>query len=343
MDKEQRYRIIFGIFLFGFLFGGACLITLSLINGFYIWCLFLLFFLILFFFELYFRIQHNIDQKFKLIVDKCLGVEKGIDKKEIMNDMVRFNLDNFSGKDDVTVILAVRDRDAQSILNAFRSIRNQEYPQDLIKIKLVDYDSQRRLSKAYKKLCSEFDAEYLLIENRPFWFKSHALNIAIKKVDTKYILSTDTDIIFQNNYIAESIKILKRDPFQVILFNCLDLPKSVNTSLSFEQLRDYAKPRFRSKYITPGINLTLTYFYHKIRGYDEYYAFWGALDDDLIKRFKLLGLSVVNISGVSSYLHQWHAQSKKRKKYQSVTLRNKKYFLRNNSIIRNLYGWGEIN
>jgi hypothetical protein len=342
MNKRVGYQIIFYLALiFLFLTNFFLLISfgeLAFLVGFFG----IFFFLSLVFVGFYFRIQKNIDNRFIEIITHEKGEEKGpglgIDKE----DLKKFNLERAITKKDITVVVAIRDRDEKNLINSFESIRKQDYSQDLIKIKLIDYDSKKDFSRKYQKICVNFNAEYIKIENKPFWSKSHALNIGIRRVRTKYVLSTDSDIVFEKNYVSESIRALEKDPFQVVLFPCLNLPEKVGKNMSFNQLKKAATPRFKSGYVTPGINLALSYFYDKIRGYDENYLLWGGLDDDIIKRFRLLGLRVFNIKDNSSYLHQWHSLQKKNKKYESIRIKNERYYRLNDSIFRNRYGWGDL-
>lgn len=251
---------------------------------------------------------------------------------------------NLGKKEDITVIIGVKNRYDDRIKNTFKGIREQDYPQDLIKIVLVDYDSKKEFILKCKKLCSKYDVEYIRVDNQPVWSRSHCLNIGIKRADTNYILTSDTDIIFEKNYIKEAINELKKNPFQVVLSYCLDLPKEYNKNVTnFEELQSLAKRRFEYDYPSKGINLTLTYFYHKLRGYDEKYKIWGVEDDDLLKRFQLLGLKLNCITSKSSYLHQWHPRYEgvKKKDYKKQIEKNQDYLNKNNSIVRNKEGWGD--
>jgi glycosyltransferase involved in cell wall biosynthesis len=245
-------------------------------------------------------------------------------------------------REDIAVVIAVRNRFDYKIIRVFQSIRNQVYPHDLIKLVLVDYGSKKESIPSYEKLCKEYDAEYIRIDNRSIWCKSHALNIAIKQAKTKYILSTDADIIFENNYIKVAIEELQRNPYQVILSKCLDLPKTEFKEPVFNELKRIATFRFKGSYLSGGINIALTHFYHKIHGYDEKYILWGGEDDDLIKRFKLLGLKITNISKSTSYIHLWHPKYHGAKNYQQIE-KNIEYLSNTHSIVRNKDGWGEIN
>jgi glycosyltransferase involved in cell wall biosynthesis len=240
---------------------------------------------------------------------------------------------------DVTVVMAIRNIPDHRIRKALDSIRNQDYPKDLTKIILVDYGSMQEFTPNYKRLCENHDAEYIRVENKPIWNKSHALNIAIKKAKSKYILSTDADIIFENNYIREAVQLLQKNQYHYILARCLDAPENRLEEKNYFALK--AVSTYRSDTVNRGINMTLTHYYHKIHGYDERYAGWGAEDDDLIKRFRLLGLKKKDITHISSYIHQWHPKrwglinDEQREK-------NEEYFLKNHSIVRNHEGWGEI-
>jgi hypothetical protein len=245
-------------------------------------------------------------------------------------------------KEDITVAIAVRNRFDQRIINVFDSIRNQDYPQDLIRIILVDYSSKIELITKYKILCTEYKAEYIRIDNKPIWNKSHALNIAIKNSKTKFILSSDADIMFEKNYIKEAIKELQRNPYQVILAKCLDVPQSAIKENNFYELKKISTYRFEDDYLSSGINIALTCFYHKLSGYDETYVLWGAEDDDLIKRFKLFGLKIKNVTKKTSYIHLWHPNYWKIENYNQIK-NNREYFKNNHSIVRNKEGWGEIN
>jgi hypothetical protein len=133
---------------------------------------------------------------------------------------------------------------------------------------------------------------------------------------------------------------LQRDPYQYILARCLDAPEDAMNETDYVKLKVIST--YRSDTINRGINMALTHFYHKIHGYDERFTCWGAEDDDLIKRFRLLGLKKRDISHISSYIHQWHPKS-----WGSVNdeqrEKNEEYFLKNHTIVRNQDGWGEIN
>lgn len=247
-------------------------------------------------------------------------------------------------KEDITVIIGVKDIfDCQRMINNFESIRNQDYDQSLIRITLVDYDSNLSLSRQYQEMCNKYNALYTRVSAKSIWNRAHALNIGIKKVKTKYILCTDVDILFEKNYLKEAVRELKKDPLQVIIAPLLDLPDVSIGDKGYSQLKSLAQIRNKNMDNCAGTNLALTYFYHKIRGYDEQYKMWGSEDKDLIKRFKLFALKVKSIENSTFYLHQYHPRFRNLEEidgFKNQVMENRMYFKNNNSIIRNCAQWG---
>jgi len=260
-------------------------------------------------------------------------------------------------RNDITVVIGVKNRCDFRLINALKSIRNQDYNKKLIDIILVDYDSDKNFIKTYKEICKQHTVNYIRIENKPVWSRSHCLNIGIKKAKTKYTLTTDTDMIFEKNYIRTAIEELQKSPSQIIVAEMHGTVEG-NITPDTDVIKDYKKlKKIRRKmkdiekvkdseyFYGKSINLTYTKFYHHIHGYDEFFEVWGAEDDDLMKRFLLLGLTMTEITSKTSYIHQWHPRwegtelkSLEDKQYK----KNFNYYLDNNSIIRNKDGWGKI-
>jgi len=242
-------------------------------------------------------------------------------------------------KEDITVVIGVKNRYDHKIINAFKSIRNQDYNQSLIKTILVDYDSDKKLINKFKKLCKDYDVEYVRVDDKPVWNRAHCLNIGIKRAKTKYVLTSDTDIVFEKNYIKESLKKLKKNPFQVLLCHPIYLEKNHKNPISnYNELKKGVASREGG-----GINLTLSYFYKKIKGYDEKYKVWGKEDNDLMKRFWCLGIKTVYINDNTSYLHQYHkgfSGTENIKNRDKIMKENEIYFMKSRSIVRNKDGWG---
>lgn len=245
-------------------------------------------------------------------------------------------------RDDVNVIIPVRDRCDHRIVNALRSLRAQHYDPSLIAITVVDYDSRAELISAYRAICDRYGVTYLRVENKPVWCKSHALNIAIRRTSQKYILASDVDIIFEQRYIAEAVAAVRSDPYQVVLARLLDLPEPVIDARDLEALRLVARHRYGTSSYAVAIPFALAFFFKHIRGYDEFYKLWGKEDDDLIKRFLMLGLRK-RILESSFHLHQWHP------KHEGVEADelarqlplNERRLARRRTLRRNRARWGD--
>ena len=253
------------------------------------------------------------------------------------------NLNN--EKEDITVVLTVKNRCDFIIVNTMKSIRNQSYDQSLINIILVDYNSNNEFIDDYKRLCQEYKGEYIRVDNRPLWNEAHAHNVGIKRVKTKYCLCTDIDKILEKNFIAVSIKELQKNCLQYIVcnrhnLNNGDIPDEIDIEKNYYELKEKSV-QFDPD---PGTNLACTYFYKKIKGYDENYKLFFFADNDIMERMQALGLKVRNVSSLTSFIHQGHPEfmGSEEDNIQEQQELNKIYWFETNSILRNKKGWGEL-
>ena len=252
---------------------------------------------------------------------------------------------------DVTVAVGVKNRVDHKILNALRSIREQDYPAELIQPVVVDYDSDPPASRELRNLCERFGARCVRVDNQPVWRRAHCLNVAIKQAATRFVMSTDTDVILAPNFIREAIAVLRDDPLTVVYSQMLDLPEETDDvaramaaeqSADLDALRARATPRSRGD-CNEGISITYTHYVRRIRGYDEFFQGWGGEDNDLARRLYYLGLRSVSLKDRSFYLHQWHPKfaGVLSPELEEARHRNYRYFQTSHSIVRNRDGWGE--
>ena len=263
-----------------------------------------------------------------------------------LKDFIRLTSAIGGAVEDITVVVPIKDRYDFRLINAFASIRNQTYPQHLVKLKLVDYGSAKSFEPLYVSLCSQHDAEYIRVVPNSVWSKSHACNIGIKKANTKYVLTADGDCIFEKTYIEKAIAALKKNPFQVVVCKLNELAKGdVNGVVDLKN--NYKKLFARSKEVYPmacGIQLTLTFFYHWARGFDERYMVYGKEDKDMLKRFLMMGLRFCDLSAKISLLHQGHKRYEGyRALFPRYYKRNTDYYFKSFSIVRNKTMWGKWN
>jgi predicted glycosyltransferase involved in capsule biosynthesis len=252
---------------------------------------------------------------------------------------------------DITVVIGVRNRADYRIANALRSIREQTYAAELVRVLVVDYGSEPSSQAAIMNLCAQYDAEYVPVDEAPVWSRARCLNIGIRRASTTFLMTSDADVMFSRRYLADAIRTLEVSPLSVLVSSMLDLPKeSVEVmedaarpggQLSLSQWKGWCSPRFGSP-IHYSIALTWTAFFHLIRGYDEYYELWGWEDYDLMRRFRYLGLRPQALDSGSFYLHQWHPKFEGVPGGENAPAigRNLAYYRWNRSIVRNDGDWG---
>jgi hypothetical protein len=221
----------------------------------------------------------------------------------------------------------------------------------LIKIVVVDYGSDAINLERARSICQCFDATIIPLNATGPWNKSKCMNYAIKRCDTKFLLSTDVDVIFPPQYFSAMIKALQKNALSAIYSKMLDLPEHTvstvksheedDTSINFDLLSAQTTAR-GSGHENAGINGSFTFFYQYIHGYDEFYEGWGSEDNDLLKRFIGLGLDIQSISTDVCYFHQWHPKGEGIEDFSAAALRNREYYENSKSIIRNVRQWGEV-
>ncbi len=256
-----------------------------------------------------------------------------------------------SRTDDITVVIGVRDRADYRLVNALRSIRSQTYPADLVRIVLVDYGSAPVNAHLVRNLCDEHRADYERVDAAPVWSRSRCLNIGIRLADTKFVMTSDVDVVLSTRYLSDAVELLTTSPLSVVCSAMLDLPEESaealersarnGDDLQLETWKGWCRPRYDWQ-AHPSICIAYTALYQAVRGFDEYYEGWGYEDADLMRRLVYLGLVSETLSSGSFYMHQWHAAAERGRYGANAkqTERNSAHFARSHSILRNDHGWG---
>jgi hypothetical protein len=262
--------------------------------------------------------------------------------------------DQLHRQDDVTILIGVRDRADYRLANALASLRAQSHPQHLVRIVVVDYGSEIPTGRRIEDVCRRYRADYMRVDHTSAWNRSRCLNVAIRRTTTKYVLTSDVDLLFSPTYVADAIQLLRRLPLTVVCSAMLDLPAECverlealareGGALRLDQLVAGAAPR-SDLALHPSIGVTYTVFYQLIRGYDEFYELYGSEDEDLAKRFRYLGLDLVALDTPGFYLHQWHPKFEGVEVHPSlarVLVRNHDHLTHTHTILRNPDGWGTL-
>jgi predicted glycosyltransferase involved in capsule biosynthesis len=253
--------------------------------------------------------------------------------------------------DDITVLIGVKNRSDQRLVNALRTIRTQTHPVEMVRPMVVDYGSSQAHADRTERECKEYGAEYVRVEAAGEWSRARCLNIGIRRATTKFLLTSDVDMVFSPRYVADAVAALKARPLAVVCAPMRDLPQqSVDPFWQFAETGrgidlEYWKAQSLCRFevgFHPSVATSYTAFFQLLRGYDEFFAVWGEEDRDLMRRLTNLGLSPEPINSESFYLHQWHP------KYEGVNAevgapvikRNRTYFRQHHTIIRNDHDWG---
>ncbi len=261
----------------------------------------------------------------------------------------------------VSVVVAVRNRcSGQRVANFLKSLRHQpDWPSPLEVIIVDSCSSPSHYQNAYEA-ATRYDATLLRIEKAHQWNKSLALNVGIKAAKYRYVMLTDIDMIFQENFLKVAVDCLEGQSGRAILHcQARDLPQSA-ISPQTDIIRDFAKLKavstLHGKQGTGACFMARTDWLQGVGAMDERYVLWGAMDNDMSYRAGWDGLKIIWLEK-TTFLHQWHEKKtvlwQKDPEIREVWMENhrllKKYsdaFARNrplpDQVIRNPQGWGDI-
>jgi glycosyltransferase involved in cell wall biosynthesis len=206
-----------------------------------------------------------------------------------------------------------------------------------------------------------FDCKVIHIPNVE-WSPPRACNIGIRRAEGDTIIKIDADLILEPEALEDTLQYTKHHVF--VIRQPLYLPEELDLS-SLRFPRDYNKLRtLKTHYQLPsygGFFAVNRDWWHKIRGYDERYVWYGCNDWDLWQRGLRSGLRRIifgkeglkKMMGITDYkenskvYHQWHEKPWKRlkisrDKFDAYKKRNRKIYNEANNILRNTEEWGRI-
>ena len=209
----------------------------------------------------------------------------------------------------LSVVIPVRNRAGTSLRNTLESLHWQNIGQPA-EILIVDHGSDPDQRTALRDICKSAGARLIPIgtPERP-WNKPLALNRGIRATDarSRQVLVMDADILLAPDFFGAASE--KGDA--LVLCRCGDLPQSARIPgdkaalrRAFPSLRSRARLRPASS--TGGVQWAPRAFFFSVQGYDEDLLWWGAMDNDMVRRAREAGLPVVWVSDETGILHQWH-------------------------------------
>lgn len=246
----------------------------------------------------------------------------------------------------LTIIYPYRNRDLQRLKNSLESLKNQSGSG--FEVFLVDYGSNPKGANEVHKLCREYafvTYEYKHTRLQP-WNKSKALNSIIKNLSTTWCFIADVDMIFHPRFIEKARHVSA--PQKIIYFQVGFLgAKETTVPKEFSDYKYYRK----SSSEATGMSLFPVKVLQELRGFDEFYHFWGAEDTDMHVRLKNAGYEVEFYDKEVLMLHQWHEtyRSKERKTFTrelqlsnivQLNYEHLKFAMSNKITFVNQEGWG---
>jgi glycosyltransferase involved in cell wall biosynthesis len=204
----------------------------------------------------------------------------------------------------LTIVVAFRNRDTERIMRCLDSLAAQTYED--FELLFVDYGSFSNIASSARKVVGQYPfARYLYSDARGWpWNRSRALNIGGKRARGAYVVTTDVDMVFEKDFMAVVARHARKD--RVLHCQPYFLPKDYdqwdNLSQHTRGLQQATKDAFG------GFMCVATEVFHEIRGFDEYYRFWGREDRDIFYRLSGLGLEVVWLPDLALMFHQWHRE-----------------------------------
>jgi glycosyltransferase involved in cell wall biosynthesis len=241
----------------------------------------------------------------------------------------------------VSVVFSYRNREYMRVKRCLDSLANQSFSD--FEAVFVDYGSSASFRNEVRPLVESYPfARYHYAWTEDYaWNRSHALNIGIRLSDSEYILLADIDLIYSPDALRGLVAEAGKDT--AVYSSMFYLERS------FAGWEDLPRPEASVLRDSGDDPIGAVYLVHKdilehIRGFDEYYAFWGVEDRDLHHRIQMLGISSTRIDKTRYPIyHQWHPIVSDRtrdffpeKWWDDMNIH---YALNENVIRRNGAGW----
>jgi glycosyltransferase involved in cell wall biosynthesis len=205
----------------------------------------------------------------------------------------------------LSVVFGFRDRDTLRVKRCLDSLTSQTFRD--FDVLFVDYGSQPETVKSIRPLIESYTfARYIYTDTRGWpWNRAQALNIAGRQVKSDYIMTTDVDMIYPPDFLET-------------VMSQADLGKELHVvpHLLPEDFSDWEHmTQYQNRLPTMNQNAKgacqciATEVYQRIRGFDEFYRYYGTEDRDINLRLRSLGLEEVWLTDQTCMFHQWHGRS----------------------------------
>ncbi|WP_417887309.1 glycosyltransferase family 2 protein [Zunongwangia sp.] len=209
----------------------------------------------------------------------------------------------------LSLVLTYRNRDLEIVKRCLASLKMQT--DKAFRVFLINYGSSDTFTVEIERLVKLYDfLDYIFVPAcGQLWNKSKAINIGLKKSNSKLVLIADIDMIFHPNLISKCQDIYQK-------FGMFYLQTGFLNKIETEKKLDFnnLKVAFKSSLGATGISLFELDALKSIGGYDEFYHGWGAEDTDVHLRLKNAGYSIYFYDQEILIKHQWHPKLYRSKK-----------------------------
>ncbi|TVZ25568.1 glycosyl transferase family 2 [Gillisia sp. Hel_I_86] len=201
----------------------------------------------------------------------------------------------------LSIIYPYRNRDLQRLIYSFESLAGQTSKD--FKVFFVDYGSRPETAEKVKKLCTAYPFityQYCFTQFQP-WNKSRALNSVIKNLDFGFCFVADVDMVFHSKFVEKAIAL--QNPETTTYFQIgFTTNKDDISQISEERFSGFRKSTAEAT----GLSMFPVEILQKLRGFDEFFHFWGAEDTDMHNRLRNAGYKLQYYNENVLMLHQWH-------------------------------------
>ncbi len=242
----------------------------------------------------------------------------------------------------LTIVVAFRDRDTERIRHFLDSLAKQTNTD--FRLLFIDYGSSSYTAEKARGVVEGYAfCEYIYSDTRGYvWNISQARNTGARLVQSPYLMTTDVDMVFPADFLE--IGMSRAGKEKVVYSLSKFLPKGFSDWNNLDQRANEFRPATRDA--IGACQIVATERYKEIRGFDEYYRYWGREDKDMYERLLALGLQVDWLDDQTTLFHQWHPAANYRTEGYlppAVWNRMNLYYLREKQhLVRNKGQWGEI-
>ena len=201
----------------------------------------------------------------------------------------------------ICFIYPFRNRDAARVKRSLDSLAAQT--NTTFRVEFVDFGSDGEVAGEIEDLLRSYTfARYTYHDvGGQAWNKCRALNSVIRELQDPFCFVADVDMIYHPEFV--DILHAQKSEQTAVYFQVGFLDEAeTRRSVAFEQL----EPKFLSDPGATGLTLFPVKALQAIKGFDEFYHFWGSEDTDVHVRLGQAGYPVRYYDKEVLLYHQWH-------------------------------------